>query len=210
MGTHFIVPVADVPTGPQAVIDRAQTVTVAIDADQVLFALLLPLNATLKTDLATLRTKQTAATAANKGPNAVPERDTAKDKVREDIAEICHELKKVVHAKPPEEGDGIIYKAGFRPAAPRTPNQTAFAVRYGGSVGSARARIKSPAPRKRFTIQWGASPDNGKTWLFDDAGSKVTCMFTGLTVGATYVFRFRVKIGDTTSDWTVSAPYLVK
>jgi hypothetical protein len=70
----------------------------------------------------------------------------------------------------------------------------AFAVDQGESSGEAKAAIKSPG-RDR-TVEFQASPNGGKTWPLDTFGPEISYLFTGLTVGVLWSFRYRVKLAN--------------
>jgi hypothetical protein len=76
-----------------------------------------------------------------------------------------------------------------------------FAVDHGVNSGEALTKIKSPG-RDR-TVEFEASPDGGKTWPVDAFGPELSHLFTGLTVGVLWSFRYRVKMAKKPmGDWS--------
>ena len=80
-------------------------------------------------------------------------------------------------------------------------NKPVFAVDQGVNSGEAETAIKSPG-RDR-TVEFQASPDGGKTWPSDAFGPELSHLFTGLTVGVLWSFRYRVKMANKPmGDWS--------
>ena len=71
-------------------------------------------------------------------------------------------------------------------------------------------KLIAKAVKRGAAYEWAYSADNGVTWI--SAGTTVGLADTtiaGLTVGHTYLFRFRTTVGRTTSDWTQYISFLV-
>jgi hypothetical protein len=156
-----------------------------------IFAGLAGLLATLVADLKVLTTTAGLAEGATRSPVTIADRNTARIAVEKDIENIRFAVLQLAQASPATSAD-IIVKAGFKVKKRAVRAKPAFAVTQGANSGEAQTAIKSPG-RDR-TVEFQASPDGGKTWPLDAFGPELLHLFTGLTVGVLWSFRYRVKM----------------
>jgi hypothetical protein len=173
-----------------------------------LFAALAALLATLVEDVKILTKAQGNAEGATKSPVTVAERNTARTAVEKDIASIRLALQHIADASPATSAD-IVIKAGFQVKKRPASSKPAFAVGHGVTSGEAKTVIKSPG-RDR-TVEFQASPDGGKTWPLNAFGPELSHLFTGLTVGVLWSFRYRVKMAKKPmGDWVDAITLVIK
>jgi hypothetical protein len=128
--------------------------------------------------------------------------------VENDIANLRAALLELAAASPATSADTIV-KAGFQVKKRAVRAKPGFAVDHGVDSGEAETAIKSPG-RDR-TVDFQASPDGGRTWPFDAFGPELSHLFTGLTVGVLWSFRYRVKLPNKPmSDWSDPITLTVK
>ncbi len=165
-----------------------------------LFASLATLLATLVNDVKLLTTLQGSASGGSKSPSTVADRNTARTAVETDITNLRVAVAQLAAASPATSVD-IIVKAGFQVKKRAVRDKPAFSVDHGANSGEAQVAIKSPG-RDR-TVEFQASPDGGKTWPQDVFGPELSHLFTGLTVGVLWSFRYRVKLAKKPfTDWS--------
>ena len=165
-----------------------------------LFATLASLLATLTADLKILTTAAGNAVGATRSTATIADRNTARIAVEKDVENIRVAVGQLADASPATSAD-IVVKAGFLVKKRPVRSKPAFAVGHGANSGEAQVAIKSPG-RDR-TVELQASPDGGKTWPLDVFGPELSHLFTGLTVGVLWSFRYRVKLAkQTIGDWS--------
>jgi hypothetical protein len=173
-----------------------------------LFASLGSLLATLVADLKLLTTAAANAEGATKCPATVADRNTARIAVDKDITNIRVALQNIADGSPATSAD-IVIKAGFQVKKRPLRTKPAFAVTQGVNSGEAQTAIKSPG-RDR-TVEFQASPDGGKSWPLDTFGPELSHLFTGLTVGVLWSFRYRVKMAKRPmGDWSDAITLTIK
>jgi hypothetical protein len=165
-----------------------------------LFASLASLLATLVDDVKTLTTAAGKAEGPTRSPATIADRNTARTTVEKDIASLRFAVQQLADASPAASA-AIVVKAGFQVKKRPVRAAATFVVGQGDNSGEAQAKIKSPG-RDR-TVQFQASPDGGKTWPADTFGPELSYLFTGLTVGVLWSFRYRVKLAKKPmGDWS--------
>jgi len=173
-----------------------------------LFASLAALLATLVADVKSLTTAQGNAEGGTKSPATVADRNAARAVVEKDIANLRAALQQLGDASPATAAD-LIVKAGFQVKKRAAHSKALFAVDHGVNSGEAETEIKSPGPKR--TVEFQASPDGGKTWPFDAFGPELSHLFTGLTVGVLWSFRYRVKLANKPmGDWSDAITLTIK
>ena len=181
---------------------------VGASTNATLFASLAALLATLVTDVKALTTAQGTAAGGTRSPATIGDRNAARGVVEKDIGYIRAALQQIADASPAMAAD-IIVKAGFQVKKRALRTKAAFAVDHGPSAGEAVTTIKSPG-RDR-TVEFQASPDGGKTWPSDAFGPELSQLFTGLTVGVLWSFRYRVKLAKKPmGDWSDAITLTIK
>jgi hypothetical protein len=156
-----------------------------------LFASLATLLATLVNDVKILTTAAGHAEGATKSPVTIADRNTARTAVEKDLANVRVAVLQLADASPAISAD-IVVKAGFQVKKRPVRVKAVFAVDHGVHSGEAKTVIKSPG-RDR-TVEFQASPDGGKTWPVNAFGPELSHLFTGLTVGVLWSFRYRIKM----------------
>jgi hypothetical protein len=173
-----------------------------------LFAGLASLLATLIADVKIFTTAAGNAEGPTRSPVTIADRNTARTAVETDIASIRLAVQQLGQASPAISAD-IVVKAGFQVKKRPLRVTPAFAVDHGVNSGEAATQIKSPG-RDR-TVEFQASPDGGKTWPFDTFGPELSHLFTGLTVGVLWSFRYRVKMAKKPmGDWSDAITLTIK
>ena len=173
-----------------------------------LFASLAGLLATLIADVKLLTTATGLAEGATRSPVTIADRNTARIAVHKDVASIRLAVQQLGEASPAISAD-IVIKAGFQVKKRPVRATAAFAVDHGVNAGEAKTKIKSPG-RDR-TVEFQASPDGGKTWPLDAFGPELSQLFTGLTVGVLWSFRYRVKMSKKPmGDWSDAITLMIK
>ncbi len=173
-----------------------------------LFASLATLLATLVNDVKILTAAQGNATGGGKSPATTADRNAARLVAENDIANVRFALQQLANASPATSAD-IIVKGGFQVKKRPAHSKPAFAVEQGANSGEAETVIKSPGAKR--TVEFQASPDGGKTWPGDVFGPELSHLFTGLTVGLLWTFRYRVKLPNKAmGDWSDVITLMVK
>ena len=181
---------------------------VGSSANATLFASLATLLATLVADVKTLTTATGNAAGATRSPATLADRNTARIAVERDIANVRFALEQLADASPAISAD-LIVKAGFLVKKRAVRSKPAFAVDHGVNSGEAVVAIKSPGPNR--TVEFQASPDGGKTWPSDAFGPELSHLFTALTVGLLWSFRYRVKLAKKPmGDWSDAITLTIK
>ncbi len=177
-------------------------------ANATLFASLATLLATLISDVKTLTTAMGNAEGGTRSPATIGDRNAARLVAEGDVAAIRFALQQLANASPATSAD-IIIKGGFQVKKRALRDKPAFAVEQGANSGDAETVIKSPGPKR--TVEFQASPDGGKTWPCDAFGPELSHLFTGLTVGVLWTFRYRVKLPNKPmGDWSDVITLMVK
>jgi hypothetical protein len=107
-----------------------------------------------------------------------------------------------------ENAAAIIQSAGL--ATRRTPVRPPRTFTVKGGAVSGSATLAAPSAGHRSFYEWSYSVDGGKTWVAAPSTLKVRTTITGLTPGATVVFRYRpcTKAGE--GDWSAPVPLVVR
>jgi hypothetical protein len=167
------------------------------------FASLAALLVTTTADLAALQEAEALVLTRAKG--AVEARDDKKKVILDDLALIKSGVQVVVN-KNPGQAAAIIASAGLFQAAERAPHKPNLAARTTVTPGEVLVRAKAV---KDAAYEWQRSGDAGRTWDGMGITTVADTSATGLTVGASYLFRFRTTVKKATSDWSPSLPFIV-
>jgi hypothetical protein len=181
---------------------------VGAGANATLFASLAALLAILIADVKALTAAQGNAEGGTRSPATIADRNTARVVVERDVVNLRAALQQLGDASPATAAD-LIVKAGFQVKKRTVHAKAAFAVDHGVNSGEAVTAIKSPGVKR--TVEFQASPDGGKTWPADELGPELSQLFTGLTVGVLWSFRYRVKLArKPMGDWSDPITMTVK
>jgi hypothetical protein len=108
----------------------------------------------------------------------------------------------------PENALSIIQSAGM--FVRKTPVRTkrAFAAKPGAVSGT--VRVLTNAAARRASYDWEYSTDGGKTWVSLPSTLQAKTTVSGLTPGATAMFRFRALTKTGEGDWSQPTSLLVQ
>jgi hypothetical protein len=154
-------------------------------------------------DLAALQAAQVVALTLAKGAAAV--RNDKKKAVVDDLFLLKSAVTTLVNQNPGQAAT-IITAAGFflkKYTTRSTPNLRARTTVTPGEVLVRAKAIRGAA------YEWQMSSDGGKTWVSMGTTTVSDTSTTGLTVGGSYVFRFRTTVKRATSDWSPPLPFIV-
>jgi hypothetical protein len=101
----------------------------------------------------------------------------------------------------PLNAAGIIASASM--SIRKVPSRTkkVFAAKPGPVAGS--VKVSTPSAGRRVSYDWQSSADGGKTWTLLPTTLQARTTVTGLTIGTTYSFRYRVVTKTGVGDWTI-------
>ncbi len=83
-----------------------------------------------------------------------------------------------------------------------------FLAKPGTVTGSVKLVAQSVA--RRASYEWQLSSDGGKTWMVAPSTLRTKTTLNGLTVGTTYMFRYRAVTKAGEGDWSQPIGMLVK
>ena len=89
---------------------------------------------------------------------------------------------------------------------PVTPANPDISIRNKKNVsGTIAAKVKRPNTKKRFSIDWDYSTDNGVTWIYSHSTAMCNREISGINSGAHVIVRARFIISnDAPLDWMIS------
>jgi hypothetical protein len=152
-----------------------------------------------------LQAAETAALARTKGAIAT------RNEKRAALVQLLQQLKGTVQNAAdatPENAPSIIQSAGVavKKTAVRAPR--VFAAKPGAVSGSVNL-VTDSAARRAF-YEWQYSTDGGKTWVTSASTLQTKTTVSGLTPGATVMFRYRAATKTGEGDWSQPTSLLVK
>ena len=152
-----------------------------------------------------LATAETAAIASTTG--AVSARNEKKAALLTLLRQLMGYVQSVADADV-EQGASIIESASFavRKAVAHKPR--VFDAVQGAVSGS--VKLVAATGARRASYEWQSSIDGGKTWVTAPSTLQAKTVITGLTPGASVLFRSRsvTKAGE--GDWSQSVTLIVK
>ena len=152
-----------------------------------------------------LQTAETAALARTKGAVAV------RNEKRAALVALLQQLRGHIQATAdasPETAGSVIQSAGI--AVKKTPVRAkrVFAAKFGPVSGS--VHLVTDAAARRASYEWQYSTDGGKTWVSAPTTLQTKTTITGLTPGASVVFRYRAVTKAGEGDWSQPQTLMVK
>ncbi|HTB76941.1 MAG TPA: hypothetical protein VK762_27040 [Polyangiaceae bacterium] len=158
---------------------------------------------TTTADLAALQAAE--ATALTRAKGAREARDDKKRVLVEDLVLLKNGVWAVVLQNPGQAAT-IIESAGmFQEVVTRRykPNLAAATTVTPGEVLVRARAVKGAA------YEWQYSPDGGVTWIAMGITTVANTGVSGLTVGGSYLFRFRTTVKKATGDWSPPLRFFV-
>ncbi len=191
------------PSTVPALITYAQGITKALTGNPA-FPTTTPTLAVVNQAIADLQTAETAALARTKGAVAI------RNEKRAALVALLQQLQRQVQtaaAASPETSASLIQSTGM--AVKKTPVRAkrTFTAKPGAVSGSVRLVTERAAPRAFY--EWQYSADGGKTWLAAGSTLKTTTTVSGLTPGASVMFRYRAGTKTGEGDWSQTATLIV-
>jgi len=164
-----------------------------------------PTLAVVTAGITDLENAESAALSRVKGAVA------ARNDKRKVLVSLLQELKayvqKVADADQ-EHGAALIQSAGMnvRKAPVRKPR--VFTITQG--IVSGAVHVVAPSAGRRAAYDWEWSSDGGKTWQLAPSTMQAKTSLTGLTAGATLMFRYRAVTKTGEADWSQPISFMVK
>jgi len=202
--THRSLATLKLPTKVPALITYAQGIVKAMTGNASFPSPTPPL-ATVTAAINDLQNAETAALARTKG--AVPTRNAKRAALVQVLQELRGTIQSAADADP-DNSASIITGAGI--AVRKTPVHAArvFAAKPGDVSGSVKLVTDSAA--RRASYEWEYSVDGGKTWVTAPATLQAKTTVSGLTPGATVMFRSRPVTKTGEGDWSQPTSIIVK
>ena len=201
---HHPIATLKLPRRVSAVITYAQGIVSAMTGNAA-FASPTPPLATVSSAIADLQVAETAALSRVKGAVAT------RNEKRTALVTLLHQVRGYVQTTADASVDtstSIIESAGI--AVRKTPQHRprAFGALAGAVSGSAKLVAPSAGPRSSY--EWEYSVDGGKTWVTAPATIQAKTTVSGLTPGASVLFRYRPVTKKGEGDWSQSSSLIVK
>jgi hypothetical protein len=165
------------------------------------FLSLAALLAQTATDLTALQAAE--ATALTRAKGAAQARNDKKKVVIDDLVLLKSGVQTAVNQNP-GQASTIIASSGFFEKQVTLPPRPNLGAKMTGAPGEVLVRAKAV---RGACYQWQYSTDGGKTWIDIGITTVANTSVQGLTVGGTYLFRFRTTVKKTTSDWSPSLSF---
>jgi len=187
-----------------AIITYAQRIVTAMTGNPV-FVSPSPTLATVQTSIVALQAAEASALARTKG--AVTTRNDKKAALVATLQLLKGYVQSVADADP-ENSAAAIQGAGM--AVKKTPvrKPRVFSAVQGAVSGT--VKIITASGGRRVAYDWEYSIDGGKTWLLMPSTLQAKTSVTGLAVGSTAQFRYRVTTKTGEGDWSQPISYFVK
>ena len=187
-----------------ALITQAQNIVQAMTNNPAFPAPNPPL-ATVTDAVHQLQAAETATLSRTKGAA------TARNEKRVALTKQLQQLKNHVQTTAdasPDTSASIVQSAGIAVKKTGVRPPRLFAAKPGAVSGSVNLRTQTAA--RRASYEWQYSTDGGKTWLPSPSTLQSKTTISGLTPGATVLFRSRPLTKHGEGDWTQPTSLLVK
>ena len=198
------VAVLSLPKPVPAIITYAQHIVTAMTGNPA-FPTPTPTLASVTGNIVALQTAEAAALSRIKG--AVTARNDKKAALVAQLQLLKGYVQSVGDADP-DSSAAAIQGAGM--AVKKTPvhKPRVFNAVQGPVSGS--VKIITASGGRRVAYDWEYSTDGGKTWLLMPSSLQAKTSITGLAVGSTAQFRYRVTTKTGEGDWSQPISYFVK
>jgi len=156
-----------------------------------------PALSAVTSDIDALEAAEVAARQRTKGAAAA--RDLEQKVVEEDLLALKAYVQQVANQHP-DQAEAIVTSAGMTLRRSGRARKPVLAASMGPSPDEVTLRAK--ARGRGAAYEWQSSSDGGKSWTNLGITTQASLRVPGLTVGTTYLFRFRATVKATTSDWS--------
>jgi hypothetical protein len=163
-----------------------------------------PALATVSKDLDDLETSEANVHARTKGAAAV--REVKRKTVVEDLTSLKQYAQTTANQNP-ENAIAIIESAGMSLKKASAHHKPALQALMGLLAGEVLLRAR--AAGRSAAYEWQYSADGGKTWVALPLTNGAKTSVQGLSVGTTYLFRFRATVKNTIGDWSQNVSLFV-
>jgi hypothetical protein len=196
--------VLSLPKPVPALITYAQSVVTAMTGNPS-FPTPAPTLAAVTAGITALQSAEASALARTKGAVEV------RNNKRADLVTLLQQLRGYIQTVADADVDtaaAVIRSAGI--AVRKTPvrKPRVFEAVQGAASGS--AKLVAASAGRRASYEWQYSTDGGKTWVIAPATLQAKTTVTGLTPGATVLFRYRPVIKTGEGNWSQTVQLLVK
>ena len=151
-----------------------------------------------------LEAAEVAAQARTKGAAAV--RNAKRKVVESDLGLLKGYVGWVASQSP--DPIAVIESAGMSAKQFSNPKKPPLQATMGPAPGQVVVRARA-AGKGSVAYEWQFSADGGQTWIAIGLTNGANTSVSGLTVGKTYLFRFRTTMKNVTSDWSQPAGIFV-
>ena len=198
------VAILSLPKPVPAIITYAQRIVTAMTGNAA-FVTPTPTLASVQANILALQTAEASALSRIKG--AATARNDKKAARVAQLQLLKGYVQSVADADP-ENGAAAIQSAGM--AVKKTPvhKPRVFNAVQGAVSGS--VKIVTASGGHRASYDWEYSIDGGKTWLLMPSSLQAKTSITGLAVGSTAQFRYRITTKTGEGDWSQPISYFVK
>jgi hypothetical protein len=164
-----------------------------------------PALATVSTALSTLETAESAVQARSRG--AVAGRNEKRTALTTLLEQLKSYVQKVADADS-ETAEQVIQSAGLAVRKPVLRQKQTFTAKTGAVSGTVALTTVTAA--RRASYEWESSLDGGKTWQVMPGTLQAKTKLSGLTPGATVLFRSRAVTRTGEGDWSQPTSIVVK
>ncbi|HEY8090563.1 MAG TPA: hypothetical protein VIF09_22030 [Polyangiaceae bacterium] len=136
---------------------------------------------------------------------------TVRDDRRAVLVTMLQQIKSYVQTQADanlESGQAIIESAGMTVKKAVTRKARVFGAKAGATTGS--VLLTAPSAGARAAYDWQYSIDGGKTWVAAPSTLQARRTVSGLTAGATVMFRYQSLIKTGEGDWSQPVSIIVK
>ena len=195
--------VLNLPTAVPAFIVRVRHVILVMTSNKWLPNLPVPM-ATVTADVDKLAASEALTRKGTYGAAAT--RDLDRKTVENHCVLLKGYVQSIVNANV-ESANAIASSAGMSIKQSTTPQKPELQALMGPTPDEVILRAK--APPKRAAYEWQYSADGGMTWITIGTTTVAETRVSGLTAGATYLFRFRTTHKKTTGAWSQTISFIV-
>ncbi len=186
--------ILDLPTSIPELIVYLTRVNNAMDPNAY-FITLVPTTAAFAADIASLAASEALARAGGKG--AADARDVKLRTALDDLASRKLIVQTAVNTNP-SLAKTIATSAGMNIKVFTPYHKPTIRAALTSAPGVVLVRAKAT---KRAVYEWQFSADEGKTWVSAGVSDVANVTISGLTLGTTYLFRFRTTVKRVTADF---------
>jgi hypothetical protein len=195
----------NLPRRVPALITMTRAIVTAMTNNATTFPTPDPALATVSTALSTLETAESAVQARSRG--AVAGRNEKRTALTTLLEQLKSYVQKVADADS-ETAEQVIQSAGLAVRKPVLRQKQTFTAKTGAVSGTVALTTVTAA--RRASYEWESSLDGGKTWQVMPGTLQAKTKLSGLTPGATVLFRSRAVTRTGEGDWSQPTSIVVK